>query len=97
MQQELMKKLHELVKAKFYMIRSSLPQLQTHDKALCDYCETFGMKLNIIVNEKELLPPPGEAMFLPEGVVRLRNLWGDKYLDIPEDFAMRALALGFLP
>ena len=25
------------------------------------------------------------------------DLWGDKYLDVPEDFAIRALALGFLP
>jgi hypothetical protein len=101
MEQELMEKLHELVKAKFYAIRSSLPRLQTHDKALCDYCETLGMKLNAIVNcEKECrsdLPPPGGAMFLPEGVVRIRNIWGDKCLDVPKDFAMRALALGFLP
>jgi hypothetical protein len=101
MEQELMEKLHELIKAKFYAIRSSLPQLQPHDEILHDYCATFGMKLNTIADhEKECradLPPPGGAMFLPENVVRLRNLWGDKYLDVPEDFAIRALALGFLP
>lgn len=65
-----------------------------------DYCMRVGLGMNIIPDHdtetRSDLPPPGEAMFL-DGVIRMRNLWGDKYIDVPEDFAIRALALGFLP
>jgi hypothetical protein len=29
--------------------------------------------------------------------VRLINMWGDCYIDVPEEFATRTLVLGFLP
>lgn len=29
--------------------------------------------------------------------IRIINMWGDRYIDIPEEFALKILALGFLP
>jgi hypothetical protein len=104
---EAVEKLNELVTAKFGEIRGAIRLLpgdfREHamgiDKALHNYCMGVGLKMNIIhhTETREDLPAPGEAIFLSDGTVRMRNLWGDKYLDIPEDFAVRALALGFLP
>jgi hypothetical protein len=106
---ESLNKLNEMIKEKFSSIRESIPllpheineQSEVTSHAWRNYCVGAGMNLSVIAGyETECradLPPPGEALFLPEGVVRIRNIWGDKYVDIPEDFAMRALALGFLP
>ena len=70
------------------------------DRMYHDYCMSVGLRMNIIPDHdtetRSDLPPPGEAIFL-DGIIRLRNAWGDKYLDIPEDFAVRVLILGFLP
>lgn len=102
-------KLNELVKAKFGDIRERInllpgdikEQSMMIEKAWHNYCMSVGVKMNIIpayeTETREDLPQPGGAMFLPDGTVRIRNIWGDKYIDIPEDFAIKALALGFLP
>ena len=102
-----LEKLNELVKDRLSLIREGI--LLPHDvgerqivvdRMYCDYCMSVGLEMNIIPDHdtetRGDLPPPGEAMFL-DGIIRLRNLWGDKYIDIPEETAARALALGFLP
>lgn len=102
-------KLNELVKAKFKDIRGEIhllpgdtkEQAMVIEKAWHEYCMSVGIKMNIVPDHdtetREDLPPPGGAMFLPEGVVRIRNIWGDKYIDMSEEFATRVLVLGFLP
>ena len=102
-----LEKLNELIKDRLSLIREGV--LLPHDvgerqivvdRMYCDYCMSVGLKMNIIPDHdteaRSDLPPPGEAMFL-DGIIRLRSLWGDKYIDIPEDFAVRVLVLGFLP
>ena len=102
-------KLNELVKAKFNSIRENIhilpgdikEQSMVIEKAWHEYCMRVGVKMNIIpaykTETREDLPAPGEAMFLSDGTVRIRNIWGDKYIDMSEEFAMKALVLGFLP
>lgn len=102
-------KLNELVKAKFGDIQGAIhllpgdinEQTMVIEKAWHEYCMGVGLKMNIIPDHdtetREDLPAPGEAIFLSDGTVRIRNIWGDKYLDMSEDFAVRVLALGFLP
>lgn len=106
---ESLKKLNEMIKDKFSSIKDSIlllphdikEQSEVIEHAWHDYCVRAGLKLNVISgyqNEyRPDLPPPGEALFLADGVVRIRNIWGDKYFDIPEELALRSLALGFLP
>lgn len=104
---EALEKLNGLIKNRLSSIREGA--LLPHDvrdrqivvdRMYHDYCMRVGLRMNIIPDHdtetRSDLPPPGEAMFL-DGVIRMRNLWGDKYIDVPEDFATRALALGFLP
>lgn len=101
-------KLNELVKVKFDAITESMllpsdikEQTIVIERALHYYCMGVGLKMNIIpyheTETREDLPQPGGAMFLPDGTVRIRNIWGDKYIDVPEEFAIKALALGALP
>lgn len=102
-------KLNELVKDRFGAIIGSIcllpadikEQTMVIERAWHDYCMTVGLKMNIIPDHetetREDLPPPGGATFLPDGTVRIRNIWGDKYIDMPEEFAIKALALGGLP
>jgi len=104
-----LEKLNELVKAKFGDIRGVIQllpgdieeQSMIIEKAWHEYCMRVGVKMNIIpaykTETREDLPAPGEAMFLSDGTVRIRNIWGDKYIDMSEDFAVKALVLGFLP
>lgn len=104
-----LEKLNELVKAKFGDISGAIQLLPGDineqsiviEKAWHNYCMSVGVKMNIIpaykTETREDLPPPGGAMFLSDGTVRIRNIWGDKYIDVPEEFAVRALVLGFLP
>ncbi|NBT57289.1 hypothetical protein EBT16_00735 [bacterium] len=106
---ESLNKLNELIKDKFSAIRSAIPllpqdineQSEVIEHAWRDYCVGVGLEISLIAGHQNEcrpdLPPPGEALFLSDGVVRIRNIWGDKYVDIPEEFAIRALALGFLP
>lgn len=104
-----LEKLNELVKAKFGDIRGVIQllpgdieeQSMVIEKAWHEYCMRVGVRMNIIPDHdtetRKDLPQPGEAMFLPEGTVRIRNIWGDKYIDMTEEFAVKALTLGFLP
>lgn len=104
--EESLSKLNEMIKDKFSSIRSAIPLLP-HDireqsevigNAWRDYCVGVGLEMSVIEKEcRDDLPPPGEALFLSDGAVRIRNIWGDKYVDIPEELAVRALVLGFLP
>lgn len=100
-------RLNKLIKNKLSSIRDEtlLPhdvkeQSIVLDRMYHNYCMSVGLEMNIIpyhdTETRSDLPPPGEAMFL-DGTIRLRNAWGDKYIDVPEEFAVRALALGFLP
>lgn len=97
-------KLNELVKVKFGAIRESIllpgdikEQTSVMERAWHEYCMGVGLKMNIVTETREDLPPPGGTMILPDGAIRIRNIWGDRYIDLPEEFAVRALALGFLP
>lgn len=102
-------KLNELVKTKFNAIRENIhllpddikEQTGAIERAWHDYCMRVGLKMNIVPDHetetREDLPPPGRSMFLTDGAIRIRNIWGDKYIDVPEEFAVRALALGSLP
>lgn len=104
-----MDKLNELVKTKFNDIRENIHLLSDDikeqtgaiERAWRNYCMGVGLKMNIIPDHetetREDLPQPGRAMFLPDGTVRIRNIWGDKYIDVPEEFAIKALALGTMP
>ena len=104
-----LERLNELIKVKFGDISGAIHLLPSDikeqtiviERAWHDYCMSVGFKMNIVPNHEtetyEDLPPPGGVMFLPESTVRVRNIWGDKFIDMPEDFAVRALALGFLP
>ena len=106
---EALNKLNELVKAKFSDIMGAIhllpgdinEQSMVIEKAWHEYCMRVGVKMNIIpaykTETREDLPPPGGAMSFSDGTVRIRNIWGDKYIDMPEEFAMKALTLGFLP
>lgn len=80
--------------------RDMKEQTMVIEKAWHNYCMSVGIKMSIIPDHetetREGLPAPGEAMFLG-GVIRLRNMWGDKYVDMSEEFAMKALVLGELP
>lgn len=103
-----LKKLNELVKDKFNDVRAAISllpgevkeQTMAIEKAWHNYCMSLGIKMNIIPDHetetREDLPAPGEVMFL-DGRIRLRNIWGDKYIDMSEEFAMKALVLGGLP
>lgn len=106
--QDTLDRLNELVKTKFGAIRESIllpgdikEQTRVLERAWHDYCMVVGIEMNIVPDHetetREDLPPPGGAMFLSDGSVRIRNIWGDKYIDVPEEFAVRALALGGLP
>jgi len=99
--------LNKLVKTKFTGIIVAIPllprdfkeQTMIIEKVWHEYCMSVGIRMNIVPDQepREDLPPPGKAMFLPDGTVRIMNIWGDKYIDMPEEFAERALILGFLP
>lgn len=102
-----LEKLNKLIKDKFSAIGDGIllphdvrEQSIVVDRMYHDYCMSVGLSMNIIPDHdtetRSDLPPPGEAIFL-DGIIRLRNAWGDKYIDMPEDFATRALALGFFP
>ena len=102
-----LEKLNRLIKNRLSAIRDEvlLPydvreQSIIVDRMYHDYCMSVGLEMNIIPDHdtetRSDLPPPGQAMFL-DGIIRLRNAWGDKYIDIPEEIAIRAVALGFLP
>jgi hypothetical protein len=102
-------RLNELVKFKFGAIKDAIPllpgdineQTMLIEKAWHNYCMSVGIKMNIIPDHhtetREDLPSPGGAMLLADGTIRIRNIWGDKYIDMPEEFAFKALALDFLP
>lgn len=107
--QNALDKLNELVKVKFNAIRENIhlppgdikEQTVIIEMAWHDYCMGVGLKMSIIPDHetetREDLPQPGRAMFLTDGVIRIRNIWGDKYIDLPEEFAVRALSLGWMP
>jgi hypothetical protein len=102
-------RLNELVKFKFDKLREAIclvpndigEQSLVVERAWHNYCMSVGIKMNIIPDHhtetREDLPSPGEAMLLADGTIRIRNIWGDKYIDMPEEFAFKALALDFLP
>lgn len=102
-------RLNELVKKKFVVIRGSIlrrpddvrEETNLIERAWHNYCMSVGIKMNIIPDHdtevRPELPPPGEAMFLPDGTIRIRNAWGDKFIDMPEEFAAKAVVLGSLP
>jgi hypothetical protein len=62
------------------------------------YLEAHGVRTDASINS-EYDPEAPRLMVGEDGssVVRLVNMWGDRYIDVPEEFAVRALALGFLP
>ena len=98
---EVLHRLNVLIRAKLSSLLPSLP-LNRQDQmgVWLNYCASVGLKMVIIpshdVECRSDLPQPGGAIFL-DGAIRLRNAWGDKYIDVPEEFAAKALALGFLP
>lgn len=103
-----LEKLNELVKVKFNTIRESIllpgdiqEQTKTIERAWRDYCVRVGIAISTIPDHetetRKDLPAPGKAMFFSDGTIRIRNIWGDKYIDMPEEFATRAIVLGFLP
>lgn len=107
--QNTLDKLNKLIKVKFNEISDTIGLLPADikeqtvviEKAWHCYCMSAGIIMNIIpdydTETREDLPQPGGAMRLPDGTFRIRNIWGDKYIDIPEETALRALVLGFLP
>lgn len=63
-----------------------------------EYLSSIGLKMELSCNLDYDERAP-RAILNDDGstTVRLINMWGDRYIDIPEEFAVRALALGFLP
>jgi len=62
------------------------------------YLEAHGVRTDVSINS-EYDPEAPRLMVGEDGssFVRLVNMWGDRYIDVPEEFAVRVLALGFLP
>lgn len=67
-------------------------------RAWSDYIMGLGLKIELSCNRDY---DPKAPRFVPDApggpTVRLVNTWGDRYIDMPEEFAARTLALGFLP
>jgi hypothetical protein len=63
-----------------------------------EHLSSIGLKMELSCNRDYDENAP-RAILNDDGstTVRLINMWGDRYIDIPEEFAVRALALGFLP
>jgi len=63
-----------------------------------EYLSSIGLKMELSCNLDYDERAP-RAILNDDGsrTARLINMWGDRYIDIPEEFAVRALALGFLP
>jgi len=62
------------------------------------YLEAHGVRTDASINSE--YDPEAPRLIVGEdgsSLVRLVNMWGDRYIDVPEEFAVRALALGFLP
>lgn len=105
---EALDKLNELIKIKFTELRESIllpadikEQTRVIERSWHNYCMNVGIKMNIIpdyeTETREDLPPPGGAMFLSNDTIRVRNIWGDKYVDISEQLAFKFLVLNGLP
>jgi hypothetical protein len=63
-----------------------------------DYLDAHGVRTDASINSEYDAEAP--RLIVGEdgsSFVRLVNMWGDRYIDIPEEFAARALVLGFLP
>lgn len=62
-----------------------------------EYLAPHGFKVLSANSDYDPLVP--RAVVGADGAVavRLLNTWGDKYIDIPEEFALKVLALGGMP
>lgn len=67
-------------------------------QAWIDYISSIGLKMEFSCNKDydDLAP---RLILKDDGfrTIRIINMWGDRYIDIPEEFALKILALGFLP
>lgn len=62
-----------------------------YDKAWTAYLLGLGLKMEPLVGVAD---PDHLAC---DGRVRIVNAWGDRYVEVPEELALKILALGFLP
>ena len=67
-----------------------------YEKEWINYLLGLGLKMELIVKVEDI---KGHCTFVAEGIrkVRIVNAWGDRYIDMTEEFAFKTLALGFLP
>ena len=67
-------------------------------QAWIDYLSSIGLKMDMSCNQDcDDLAPRSIAGNDGSVTIRLINMWGDRYIDMPEEFATRTLILGFLP
>lgn len=65
-----------------------------YDKAWISYVENLGLNIGSI----SCIESNIEGQNIAEiSTIRIFNAWGNRYIDMPEEFALRTLTLGFLP
>lgn len=62
-----------------------------YERAWTSYLLELGLKMESAGQGSE------RRSLVHDGKVRIVNAWGNRYIDVPEDFAIRTLVLGFLP
>lgn len=99
---EALGRLHRIFSDRSWQIaQSTLDSHQSFDLAWhmwYEYLFSIGLKMELSCNLDWDERAP-RAILNDDGsrTVRLINMWGDRYIDMPEEFAVRVLALGFLP
>jgi hypothetical protein len=95
------RRLHRLFSDKCWKISKPMIDkglFDTAQQAWQDYLGDHGMRMDVSCNEGF---DPGAPRLIVgtdgSAAVRVVNMYGDYYIDVPEEFAVRALALGFLP
>jgi hypothetical protein len=95
------RRLHRLFSDKCWAISKPIIEKELFDAAQQvwrDYLVGHGVCMDASCNE-DFDPDAPRLIVGNDGssAVRIVNMYGDHYIDVPEEFAIRALALGFLP
>lgn len=98
--EEVLESLRRLFSEKSWALIKPVLDSQGEDaaqEAWDEYLASHGFGVLSANSDYDPLVP--RAVVGADGVatVRLLNTWGDKYIDIPEDFALKVLALGSMP
>lgn len=78
-------------RATFDLMMDSDAAHMAYDKAWTAYLLGLGLKMEPLVGVAD------PRHLAQDGKVRIVNAWGNRCINVPEDLALKTLALGFLP